>query len=192
MTNQFKVELYKTAEILQDFILFSYRANNPGGTTRMITLSLGLLVIAKLAIKEQPKVALVTGALGIISLVFSLFKHKLAANKLKKADEAYKNHTKCTYVFSKSGITIYMDDELDTNVGGYDHISCFYSDEKNYYVGINNEDLLLIPKTSFVEGEASDFPAFIENKSQEPCVFLPATFKNKWAQMKMKRMQEAE
>lgn len=185
MEKRFKIETYKTPEILQDFILFTYRVKNPGGTMKMVVLSAGLLVIGYLAAMEKPQVGIVFYLLGGAALLFSVFKHKIALVQLKKADVAYKEQTKLGYEFTNSGIYVYKNDVLDENVGGYSHVTCLYGDEKNYYVGINNEDLFLLPRKDFVEGDEAEFTAFIEKKSNEKYEFVPATLKNKWMMHRM-------
>ena len=64
-------------------------------------------------------------------------------SKLKKADIAYQKQTELTYAFTNGGLYVYEDGELSQNVGSYSKVTCFYGDEKNYYLGINNDDLYL-------------------------------------------------
>lgn len=183
---QFKVETVKTEETLQDFILFMYRVKNSGGTFKMVVLGLGMIVIGYLA-KEKPPAAIGCTIVGVVTLLFAIFKHKLAVRQLKKSDIAYKEQTKLGFEFSGSGIYVYKNDELDENIGGYSHVTCLYGDEKNYYVGINNEDLFLLPRKDFTEGSQEEFAAFVEKRSNEKYEFTPATVKNKWRIHRMKQ-----
>lgn len=192
METKFKVSIVKDAKILQDFILFTYRAKSPKQTMKMLIMSVGLLIISYMAVKDDAVGAgIFIAALGVLGVLFALFRHKLALHKLKKADEAFKNQTKLDYIFTNSNIYAYENDELHMNVGAYSHVTCLYEDEFNIYVGVNNDDLFLLPRNSFVEGDVNEFVGFIEGKSGEQCEFLPATLKNKWI-LYRKNSKEAE
>lgn len=190
MENKFKVVMKKDEEVLRDFILFRERANNSSGKFKMIVFGIGLIVIGVLAAKGGRLAAgCIINAAGIAMVVFALFIHNIAVMRLKKADIAYKNQTELSYGFTNSGIYVYENGELTQNVGGYTHVSCLYEDEKNFYVGINNEDLFLLPKKAFAEGDIAGFVEFMEKKSNEMSEFLPTTVKNRWMVHRMKQKQ---
>lgn len=191
METKFKVVMKKDAEVLKDFISFTYRAKGAVGRYKMRVLALGLVIIGVLAAKGGSMTAgIVMGAIGVLFLVFSMFLPQIAVLRLKKADLAYQNQTELTYAFTNGSIYVYENGELSQNVGGYNNVSCFYGDEKNYYVGVNNDDLYLLPKKYFVEGKEEEFLEFIEKKSNEKYEFLPMTMKNKWMVKKMEMRQQ--
>ena len=192
METKFKVIMKKNDEVLKDFISFTYRAKGAMTRYKMRIHALGLVIIGVLAIRDDNVVAgTIIGIIGITFLVVSFFLSKIAMTKLKAADLAYQNQTELTYAFTNSSIYVYENGELSQNVGSYNNVSCFYGDEKNYYVGVNNEDLYLLPKKSFVEGDAEEFLEFVEKKSGEQYEFLPLKLKNKWMikKMEMKRQE---
>ena len=181
MESKFKVVMKKDSEVLKDFISFTYRAKGASGRFKLRAFAIGLVVIGYLAAKGgNTTQGAVISTVGIALLVFSLFLPQIAVWRLKRADLAYKNQTELTYAFTNGNIHVYENGELSQNVGGYSSVSCFYGDEKNYYVGVNNEDLYLLPKKAFVEGNVEEFQEFIERKSNEKFEFLPGTVKNKW------------
>ena len=188
METKFKVRMKKDSKVLQDFILFTYRAKGDR-TVRGLILSVGLFVIAYMALKDGASVGYAIGVFGVLGILFTLYRHKIALFRLKKADVAYKNNTELEYAFTNGSIYVYENGELSLNVGSYSKVSCFYEDEFNFYVGVNNEDLFLLPRRCFVEGEVSEFVSFIEGKSSEQCEFLPATMKNKWVAYRNKMKQ---
>ena len=191
METKFRVKMRKDAKVLQDFILFTYRAKGDR-TLRGLLLSLGLFVIAYMAIKDAGAVGYVIGGFGVLGVLFTLFRHKIALVRLMKADVAYQNQTELEYAFTNSNIYVYENGELATNVGGYTKVSCFYEDEFNFYLGVNNEDLYLLPRHAFVEGDVQEFVDFIQEKSSEECEFLPATIKNRWMVYRRKSKESAE
>ena len=86
---------------------------------------------------------------------------------------------------------MYENGELAMSVGSYNKVSCFYEDEYNFYLGVNNEDLFLLPRTCFIEGDVEAFASFITGKSGEEAEFLPVTLKNRWMVYRRKA-KEAE
>ena len=187
METKFKVVMKKDMKVLEDFIIFANKANNPTQQLKMAVIAIGFVGIGVIARNDSPALAIGIGIFGILLLAYVLFRYKLAARKLAKVDEAYVNQNELSYEFTNSNIYIRKDGELERNVGSYTHVTCLYSDEYNYYVGINNEDLLLLPRQCFVEGDQEEFMPFIEEKSNEQSEFMPRTFKNKRIVNKVKR-----
>lgn len=194
MENKFKVVMTKDDEVMRDFISFTYRAQGAVARYKARILAIGLFIIGVLAWKSGTVVpGGVMMVLGGAFFVASFFMSQIAVMKLKAADLAYQNKTELTYAFTNSGIYVYENNELSQNVGGYNNVTCFYGDEKNYYVGVRNEDLYLLPKKCFVEGEPEEFLEFIETKSNEKYEFIPLTVKNKWMLKKVEwKQQELE
>lgn len=194
MEAKFKVVMKKDTEVMRDFISFTYRAQRSSGRYKLFVLAAGLLVISYLASRDGNVTAgFVIGMVGILMIVMGLLLPKIAVARLKKADLAYRNQIELTYVFGSGAMYVYENGELFQNVGGYSHISCFYGDEKNYYVGVNNDDLYLLPKKCFVEGNEEEFIDFIQEKSNEQYEFLPLTLKNKWFKYRVDaKIREAE
>lgn len=190
MESKFKVVMKKDEEVLKDFLSFTYRAKGGVDRMKLRIFAIGLVTIGYLAAKGGGMIAgIIVGAVGIGLFVISLCLPQVAIWRMKKMDMAYRNQTELTYAFTNGNIYVYENGELGQSVSGYNHVSCFYEDEKNFYVGINNEDLFLLPKKSFVEGEAAEFVEFIEKKSNEKAEFLPMLVKNKWIKMRVKMKQ---
>lgn len=194
METKFKVVMKKDGEVLKDFISFTYRAKGQTGRFKLRVLAIGLVVIGYLAAKGGNTLAgVIIGATGVVVLVITLFLPQIAVARLKKADVVYQNQTELTYTFTNSSMYVYENGELTQNVGGYNQVSCFYGDEKNYYLGVNNDDLYLLPRKAFTEGNEEEFLKFIEKKSGEKYEFLPMKVKNKWMLKKVEmRQQEIE
>ena len=191
MENKFKIVMKKTDEVMKDFISFTYRAKGTVARFKVRVLAVGLAVIGILAAKDNHPIAGgVMLAIGGGFFVASFFVSQIAVLRVKAVDIAYQNKTELTYAFTNSGIYVYENAELSKNVGGYHNVTCFYGDEKNYYVGVNNEDLYLLPRKCFVEGDAEEFLEFIETKSNEKYEFLPNTIKNKWIQFRINQKQK--
>lgn len=186
METKYKVIMKKDEEVMKDFVSFTYRVQGKLGRYKFYILAIGMLMIGFFAIKGGSVTAgAVIGAVGVVMIVIGMFLPQVAISKMKKTDEAYRNRTELTYIFAKSAIYVYLNGELYQNVGGYNHVTSIYEDEKNYYVGINNEELYLLPKKCFVEGENETFVEFVNERSGIQCEFVPGTMKNKWLKYRM-------
>lgn len=192
MDAKFKIVMKKDAKVLEDFILFTYRANEPGRNLIMAIPAIGLMVIGYGQGQDKLLQGIVIMLLGCVWLAMVLLRHKIALRGLKKADEGYKEQVELTYMFMGSSIYLSKNGGAEENLGSYSKISCFYEDEYNFYVGMNNEDLYLLPKRSFVQGNVEQFVEYLENKTGEKCEFLPKKIKNKWIMYKIKAKKREE
>ena len=194
MENKFKIVMKKDDKAMKDFLSFTYRAQGQVQRTKLYIYAAGMLIIGYLASRDANiVVANIISAIGIAMILLGLILPKVALSKMKKNDEGYNKKTEYTYVFASGSMYVYENGELAQNVGGYRQVTCFYGDEENYYVGINNDDLYLLPMANFVEGNPEDFIEFIEKVSDETYEFLPATWKNRWTKYRAnQKIKEAE
>lgn len=192
MSVKYEIEMKKDEKVLEDFILFTYRANAPGRTGVMALPALGLMLIGYMEWKDRTPVGIAILLFGFVWLLFVCFRHKIALRSLKRVDEAYKNKMKLVYKLRGNYIYVSKNDEAEEIMGSYSQISCFYEDEDNFYIGINNEELCLFPKSCFVSGDLEAFVAYIEKKSGEQCEFLPRKMKNKWMMLRIKAKKKEE
>lgn len=194
METKFKVVMKKDDKAMKEFLSFTYRAKGQMNRAKLYVYAAGMLIIGYMAAQDaNVVVANIIALVGILMIAMGLVLPKVALAELKKSDEAYKNGTEFTYVFGTGSMYVYENGELAQNVGGYRQVTCFYGDEKNYYVGINNDDLYLLPMKNFVEGNPNEFIDFIQYVSDQTYEFLPTTFKNLWLKFKTnQKMKDAE
>lgn len=194
METKFKVLMKKDDEIMKDFLSFTYRAKGQMNRAKLFVFAAGMIFIGYMAAGDGNVISgNVFALVGIIMILMGLVLPKVALARLKKADEGYNKGTEYAYVFASGSMYVYEDGELAQNVGGYRQVTCFYGDEKNYYVGINNDDLYLLPMKNFAEGDPNDFIEFIQYVSDETYEFLPATLKNRWIKYRVdQKVRDAE
>ena len=109
-----------------------------------------------------------------------MFRHYIPLTIAKTKDTDYLEGAEYVYSFEKNDIKVYRNGETYMFVGSYQNVSSFFKDEFYYYLGVNNEDLFVLPKNKFTVGNAEEFEEFIVEKSKEDCRYIPATFKNKF------------
>ena len=194
METKFKVMMKKTDEVMKDFISFRYRAQGQDKRTKARIFMAALIVIGWMAIRDDNITSgTIMCIVGALMLGMTFLMPIIGVAKIKKADDGYKAGTEYEYIFASGSMYVYENGELVQNVGSYRQVSCFYGDEKNYYLGINNDDLYLLPVKNFTEGDAEEFIDFIQNVSDEQYEFLPLTLKNKWLKFKTnQKMKDAE
>ena len=75
-------------------------------------------------------------------------------------------------------------------MGYYKDVYRVWEDERHFYIGMESEDLLILPKDSFREGDAKEFRDFILDKSGASFKWQPANpvniVKNIWMNIQMK------
>lgn len=194
METKFKVVMKKDDKAMKEFLSFTYRAKGQMNRAKLYVFAVGMLIIGYMAAGDDNVIAgNIFALVGIVMILMGLILPKVALARLKKTDEAYKKGTEFTYVFASGSMYVYEDGELAQNVGGYKQVTCFYGDEKNYYLGINNDDLYLLPMKNFIEGNPEEFIDFIQKVSDESYEFLPAELKNRWIKYRVnQKLRDAE
>lgn len=176
MDGRYIVETQKTADVIKDFILFKRRAQNSHGTFHLCLIGAGMTGVGYTTYPDNSTAGINLMLTGAILLIFALFRHNLTVSKFKKSDQAYLEKWNLTYVFTNKELQVYRNGELFEKVKNYRDISSFYEDEKNYYLGINNEDMYVLPKKDFTTDSNEGFADFITEKSSQELIFLPASF----------------
>lgn len=176
MNERFIIETQKTAETIKDFVLFKRRAQNSHATFHLCIISGGLIAMGYSSYAQDATAGINFLLIGLILLIFALFRHYPTISKFKKVDQAYLEKWALTYTFTNSRMSVYRNGELFENLGSYHNISSFYADEKNFYLGIKNEDMYVLPKRDFTTGTPEEFLSYISQKSGVECSFSPAGF----------------
>ena len=79
--------------------------------------------------------------------------------------------------YSIKPIKVEKDGVLE-HVGSYKKIYRLWEDEKVFYIGIGEDDLLVLPKANFEKGDVSEFRDFVLEKSRCVYTWKPARIDN--------------
>lgn len=183
--------------LLKLFVKFSNRVKHPRATLFMV--SIGLMLIAMPIANKKIALAgvIICFIMGPILMVMGLFRHQIGVNMLKNNPET-KLGEQLTYIFGNTDIKIGKEDGVE-KLGSYANVYRLWESEKIFYIGINEDDLVVLPKADFVEGDVSTFRDFMLEKSG--CIFtwfpgrIDNIIKNYFATMKwnmQKQKEEAE
>lgn len=188
MTNVYEVHTKHTKKVLNDFITFSTKVNNPTGTFRMSVFALCFFTLAFFLGKERMTAAIILGAIGALLLVFILFRRKISFVKLSKEDKDYQSQSEIKLMFGYPEFIVVDANHPEGVHIKYNEISSLYDDKENYFIGVNNETLHVIPMTAFVEGKAEDFRGFIEEQAKK--TMLPTVIPWKMRIQMMKELRD--
>ena len=186
--NKYIVHICRDTEMMKRFVKFSNRVHHPRVSMHLFIIGAALLAMP--VISGGGKLAgIIICVVGGGFLVFmSLFRHYIAVARMKKSQEIKLNE-ELIYIFGNTGVRVEQDGVFE-NMGSYKKIYRVWEDERCYYVGMNEEDLLILPKTNFEEGDEKSFKDFILEKSKADYTWQPVTIVNicknklmKWKQM---------
>ena len=144
--------------LLKLFVKFSNRVKHPRATLFMV--SIGLMLIAMPITNKRIALAgvIICFVMGPILTVMGLFRHQIGVNMLKNNPET-KLGEQLTYIFGNTDIKISKEDEVE-KFGSYSNVYRLWESEKVFYIGANEDDLVVLPKKCFEEGDVSTFRDF--------------------------------
>lgn len=169
----YKVETVREAKMVHSFVKFTYRQAHPKVSRNFIII--GVLSLALTYGIRIPDLRIVLWLLGAFCLLMGAFRHWIPITMMKSSDPDYTGKNILTYVFTDDDITALRNGEEFLHVDGYSRVTNLYHDEWYYYLGANMDDLMILPKASFVTGDPERFGDFIYERSGVACRWSPAT-----------------
>lgn len=195
MENEYKVSIRRDTKMMKTFVKFSNRVNHPRVSLHLFIIGAAITGIPIIDPKGKIWGIVICYAVGIFCLLMAFFRHYIAVYKMHKNPEVHVNE-ELTYVFNAKGVQAYQNGELERNMGGYKKIYRVWEDEKHFFVGMNEEDLLILPKSNFEEGDAGTFRDFVLERSKATYVWQPVTISGRvhklLAEMKAKEIEHDE
>lgn len=191
---KYKVAIRRDTKMMKTFIKFKNRVRHPRVSFNMFLV--GVMLVALPIINSGIKLPgmIISYAMGTLLVLMALFRHYISLSMMKKNPEVIENE-EITYIFGNTGIKVEKGESLE-HLGNYKKIYCVWEDEKCFYAGMNEEDLLILPKENFVEGDAGTFRDFILDKSRAEYSWKPADIRNicrqKLMQIKMRMSEQNE
>jgi len=160
----------------------------------MVTVGVMLFVLPFLNEDIALPGKIIAWVVGAIMVPFGIFRHNISVSMMAD-NPATKLNAELTYLLGKTGIWVEEDGKID-NFGSYKKIYRVWEDEKFFYIGMNEDDLLVFPKENFERGDVGTFRDFILEKSCEDFRWVPTQpvniVKNRINQMKWNRQKQDE
>lgn len=175
---KYKVVAKRDSDMIKAFLTFLNRVKNPRVTTNFIVFGL-VIFFLPFTTTGQPILSVCCYIIGAFMVLMGFFRHYIPLSMMKKKDPDYISGTIYTYIFGNRDVQVFKGDELYLLAGSYQKITSFFNDEYYYYVGMNNDDLFVLPRNCFTVGDAAEFENYICDRSQMECRWIPVKIKNK-------------
>lgn len=169
----YKVETIRDSKMVSSFVKFTYRQAHPKVSRNFIIV--GALSLALTYGIRIPDLRIVFILLGAFCLFMGFFRHWIPVLMLKGSDEDYVNKNVLTYIFTENGIEAQRNGDTYLTVDSYSRVHNLYHDEWYFYLGANEDNLMILPKDCFTEGNPDTFAGFISRKSGIKCYWSPGT-----------------
>lgn len=193
--NKYVVCMRRDAAMIMTFVKFTNRVRHPRVTFNLFVTGVLLALIPTIG---KGAVALpgvvISYCLGILLILMALFRQHISVYMMKTNPETKLNE-ELTYMFGNTGIRVMQDGSVES-LGYYKTVYRVWEDERNYYIGMNEDDLVILPKCSFTEGDVSKFREFILEKTGADYRWIPTGIVNRckdfgmWMRMRMTQMRE--
>jgi len=159
----YRVETKRDAKMIKDFVLFTYRQRFPKVTRNFLIV--GLLSLVFIYGGKIRAVQIICLFIGVFCILMAFFRHHIPIFNMKRRDPDFLEQNTLSYEFTSTGFTGYRNDEPYIKVNDYHKIHHVYHDEEYYYIGFNEQDLIILPKKKFTDGDPVEFEQFIQRKS---------------------------
>lgn len=171
----------RDTELMKTFIRFDNRVRHPRMGVNMGLVGVLLLLVPVILKDTGTTGKMIAVCVGALLLSIALFRVHISVNMMKGNPEVKENE-EITYLFGNSGIWAQRIDGIE-DMGYYKTVYHLWEDEDNYYVGLDNDDLLILPKANFKEGDSESFRDFLLDKSGAKYTWKPAKLLNIWKNM---------
>ena len=171
----------RDTELMKTFIRFDNRVRHPRMGVNMGLVGVLLLLVPVILKDTGTTGKIIAVCVGALLLSIALFRVHISVNMMKGNPEVKENE-EITYLFGNSGIRAQRIDGIE-DMGYYKTVYHLWEDEDNYYVGLDNDDLLILPKANFKEGDSESFRDFLLDKSGAKYTWKPAKLLNIWKNM---------
>lgn len=165
--SKYVVPLVRDERLLRMFVKFSNSVNHPRATGYMVIVGGTMFVLPFVNHEIALPGVIICHVMGALLFLMGIFRHEIGVYMLKSNPET-KLGEELAYLFGNTGVKVEKDGKVE-HVGSYKKIYRLWEDEKIFYVGIGEDDLLVLPKSDFEKGEVKEFRDFILEKSR--CIY---------------------
>lgn len=177
--NHYIVETKRDTKLMLTFMEFKNRVEHPATTLYMVTMGAMLVGLMYKQADSIAKTGRIIGyVFGAILILMGLFRKYISVYMMKNNPEVHVDE-KITYLFGNTGIRAEKAQEgTEEHLANYKDVYCVWEDEEDFYLGMNNNDLIVLQKANFKTGDVDAFKDFILGKSEAKYVWKPAKFVN--------------
>jgi len=174
--SKYVVSVVRNDSLLKKFVKFSNRVKHPRVTGYMVIVGGTLFILPFINHEIALPGVIICHVMGALMVLMGLFRHQIGVYMLKSNSET-KLGEEIAYLFGNTGIKTEIGAEVK-HLGSYKKIYRLWEDEKNFYVGTDDDDLLVLPKSNFESGDVTTFRDFILEKSRCSYTWKPTRLDN--------------
>lgn len=175
--NHYTVHIRRDTEMMKIFVKFTNRIRHPRVSFNLFVTGVLLALVPTVIEGVALPGVIISYGMGALLILLALFRQYISVSMMKN-DPQVKENEEITYLFGNSGVRA-LRDGVEEDMGYYKNVYRLWEDEKIYYVGMNEEDLLILPKANFKEGEPESFREFILDKSGSDYRWVPMGLVNR-------------
>lgn len=180
MTVVYEAVTKHTKETLKAFLRFKEQVGGKHPGRQLLIIAVCSIILRFFA--RTPRLSLIFTVIGIVMLLLALIQRPLSVYNLGKTDPYYQSHADIRFVFGEREFRILrQEEEIKVQYG---EIAYIYADETYFYLSVNNNDLHIIGKNDFVQGEAEGFYEFLSHKTGKTIVPVRLSWAMKWEILK--------
>ena len=192
--NKYIVNIVRDTAMMKTYVKFYNRVKHPRVTMNLLFAGVVLIALPIAADGIALPGVIISYVMGALLVAMALFRQNIAVYQMK-ADPKVKENEKLSYLCGNTKIRVENEGKIET-MGGYQDVYRVWEDERTYFVGMNEDDLLILPKDAFEKGEAKAFRDYILERTGADFVWKPTGLvnicKNKWMQLQMKMASRRE
>ena len=175
--NMFVVHSFRDANMMKTFAKFYTRIKHPRAQFNMIILGIACYTAAiKIDGLKTPGL-IVCYVVGTLLIALALFRHQMSLISMRNNPEIHEGE-ELYYFFGRTGIRATADGK-EIKLGNYKDVYRVWEDEFNFFIGFESEDLIVLPKANFEEGDSTKFRDFILEKTGAKYRWTPALLSNR-------------
>lgn len=176
----YEVQTRRDTKLIKRFINFKNRVEHPTVTPGLILIGITFILLPFV----RPEIKKDIGISGVaVSTLIGAFLTFLGIGRqyitiaLMKRNPDIALNEEINYLFGNEDIRA-KKEHSEERVGYYKNVYSLWEDEKTFYLGIENDELVILPKNGFLTGEAEAFKLFIIEKSNAEYIWMPMKWKN--------------
>ncbi|MBQ8804253.1 MAG: YcxB family protein [Tyzzerella sp.] len=174
--SKYVVPVKRDEKMLKTFVKFSNNVRHPRVTGYMVIVG-GTLAILPFVNKEiELPGVIICHVMGTLMVLMGIFRHWIGVYMLKSNPQTQLNE-ELTYLFGNTGVKVEKGANIE-HMGSYKKIYRVWEDEKHFYIGMNEDDLAVLPKDHFEVGDVGTFRDFILEKSRAIYTWKPTRVDN--------------
>lgn len=182
--SKYTIPVVRDVDMLKTFVKFSNEVGHPRATGYMVIVGGTMFVLPFINHDIALPGVIICHVMGALMVLLGVFRHQIGVSMLKSNPQT-KLGEELVYLFGSTGVKVEKDGKVE-HIGSYKKIYRIWEDEKHFYVGMDTEDLLVLPKWAFETGDYTTFRDFIVEKSRCSYVWKPTRIDNVIKDLNMK------